>query len=678
MANRFTQITPSQFNPLSLQEIMMVPMAKQKQHEAQQEAIASLDPLDVARLTQDDAAVSAETKRLRDATTALEDELLNQGVSSALTQRFLNLKRDRNRFMSNEGIGGKAQTAYKAYQQNVKDIVSSSMPEAWKQNAIQYAKKRYQGYESGYSPYSGPEDTDINQVAIDYATKMKPVVMKNVTEDLKGMGYEYNEGTNRWIKDGVRLERLPAELIKKHITPLLTNNQDVMSYLTEGYRLGAIKDPQEVLAKAITGAANLLQVNNVEYDQQFKFGQKEDTGSGDGEETPPTVGESFFTRTIPVTSDLFDMSLDENYDTADKLALAGSTSFSASGNFSQKAFEAALANKSPEERAKVEFKNEGLNRVSEYMFNKKAGALTAEEYNQVKDYNENIAKKYGGMNINTTIIDPTTTSLGIGLAEGTIAKDKNAFTDYVDKRKHNARFLDQNGKVYNKWSDVAKAFGIDPKSKVDNVDGIVSWDNTLSQLIPEESKDYADDFISPIAIKLYDEKGEEVNLYMSRPEGDKTYGKGLRRANKELQNSVVPMQMTPTIPVEVTLYDNVQGKAAKTKMSFYPKPLLQKEILNTVENIAGIDISGLQGATIDEKLVQVAKNPGLLNLPEAEAEQVKETIEKYISIGDNEGLYGFYQMVNGSPRFNKDIKQYISQEEYQTNVYNAYNVGLKK
>ena len=32
-SNRYSQITPSQFNPLSLEEVMMVPMMKRQQHD---------------------------------------------------------------------------------------------------------------------------------------------------------------------------------------------------------------------------------------------------------------------------------------------------------------------------------------------------------------------------------------------------------------------------------------------------------------------------------------------------------------------------------------------------------------------------------------------------------------------------------------------------------------------
>ena len=52
--NRYTSITPSQFSPLSLEEIMLVPSMKRKQHDdilAKQEILrgelAKVNPLDV-------------------------------------------------------------------------------------------------------------------------------------------------------------------------------------------------------------------------------------------------------------------------------------------------------------------------------------------------------------------------------------------------------------------------------------------------------------------------------------------------------------------------------------------------------------------------------------------------------------------------------------------------------
>ena len=41
--NRYTQLTPSQFNPMSWEEIAAVPLAKRQQHDATSQAMADME-----------------------------------------------------------------------------------------------------------------------------------------------------------------------------------------------------------------------------------------------------------------------------------------------------------------------------------------------------------------------------------------------------------------------------------------------------------------------------------------------------------------------------------------------------------------------------------------------------------------------------------------------------------
>lgn len=94
--NRFSSLTPSRFNPLSLEEVMLVPSIKRKEHDsilAAQNAItdklATVDPLDVHAI---------EAMKLREdmnnKLTAQAEALTKEGVSPAMKNQFLALNRE--------------------------------------------------------------------------------------------------------------------------------------------------------------------------------------------------------------------------------------------------------------------------------------------------------------------------------------------------------------------------------------------------------------------------------------------------------------------------------------------------------------------------------------------------------------------------------------------------------
>lgn len=189
--NRYTNLTPANFNPLSLQEQMMIPLAKQKKHDALMADVAKSGVFDVNRLEVDDPLVSNRINELRGQFAGIEDELLEKGVSSGLTRRLLNLKRDRDNFLSNTGIGGKAEAAYKAYQQNVKNIRSNrNIKPQDADKFINYAYKRYT--DSGgvdadavYNSYNGAASVAVGDKSREIASRMKP---QDVTRILRQNG----------------------------------------------------------------------------------------------------------------------------------------------------------------------------------------------------------------------------------------------------------------------------------------------------------------------------------------------------------------------------------------------------------------------------------------------------------------------------------------------------------
>lgn len=251
--NRYTNLTPSDFNPLSLQEQMMVPLAKQKKHDAMLEQIVKSGAFDVNRLKVDDELVNQNITSLKDRLANIENDLLERGVSSGLSKKLLQLKRDRDMFLSNEGIGGKAQNAYDAYNQNVKDIRGNRYIKPQDADKfIAYGLKRYndsKGVAAGqtYNPYSGAASVEVNGRARQMASQMKT---KDVTKILREQGIIRTT------------EELSQQDIEQAVLYNLMADNDVMAYVN-ALSDSTGEDHMSLLRNAARGSGLIFKQNNV-------------------------------------------------------------------------------------------------------------------------------------------------------------------------------------------------------------------------------------------------------------------------------------------------------------------------------------------------------------------------------------------------------------------------------
>lgn len=113
-SNRYSQITPSQFNPLSLEEVMMVPMMKRQQHdtlnskiESQIAELAKVKPTD-----RDFIEAQKEKQRLNDMMMSQAERLAKEGVNPNSTSDFLKFNRDFQESISPTGKIGMFNDAY--------------------------------------------------------------------------------------------------------------------------------------------------------------------------------------------------------------------------------------------------------------------------------------------------------------------------------------------------------------------------------------------------------------------------------------------------------------------------------------------------------------------------------------------------------------------------------------
>lgn len=109
---------------------MMVPMAKQKQHDELQAAADEYQSLTSKRLSQDNDAVTAKLDELRGRADEISTGLLEGGVNSDLINKFRKLKRDKDKEFSQEGLVGNAAMNYDTATKFVNDLATEKERQA--------------------------------------------------------------------------------------------------------------------------------------------------------------------------------------------------------------------------------------------------------------------------------------------------------------------------------------------------------------------------------------------------------------------------------------------------------------------------------------------------------------------------------------------------------------------
>jgi len=148
MVNRFTNITPSSFTPLTLQEIMAVPLAKQKQHDELLAGADEFTALKSQRLSQDADAVDARLGELRGRADDISSSLLEGGVSRDLMGQLRRLKREKEVEFGQEGLVGSAAANFASATKFVNDLATKKEQQAgWSPaRAKAWAQKQVAGF----------------------------------------------------------------------------------------------------------------------------------------------------------------------------------------------------------------------------------------------------------------------------------------------------------------------------------------------------------------------------------------------------------------------------------------------------------------------------------------------------------------------------------------------------
>ncbi len=151
--NRFTNITQATYTPLSLQEIMAVPLAKQAQHD-QLQAEIDAEGVYTANVSQSDkerigSQVDSLNSRIDDLSTGLSED----GISSDFKSKFRKLKADKTKAYSAEGDIGFAQADYANQAKYISDMkTNKDMQAGWSaQQAQGFAAQQVADYGSSFN-----------------------------------------------------------------------------------------------------------------------------------------------------------------------------------------------------------------------------------------------------------------------------------------------------------------------------------------------------------------------------------------------------------------------------------------------------------------------------------------------------------------------------------------------
>ena len=162
MAGRTSDIQTSSFKPLDLNEIMMVPLAKQKMEDEILMGADKFGALTSDVLGADSEAATGTINSFKDRASALSDEVISGGVSRSQFNKLRALRGETNAEMSS-GFVGKAMANKKAAAQYIQALATKKERQAgWSpKQAQQWAQAQVSGDESrGIAGFQGTQNDD--------------------------------------------------------------------------------------------------------------------------------------------------------------------------------------------------------------------------------------------------------------------------------------------------------------------------------------------------------------------------------------------------------------------------------------------------------------------------------------------------------------------------------------
>lgn len=199
--NRFTRIQPGNYNPMSLQELMLVPQYKRQQHDKLLEASAGMDTglAQVDPLSIHNESARAEQERL---SKALEDQvnLLNsEGFNPSSKSAFINLNKDYQRTISPTGTLGRINQAKQVLNENKQSYLNDAIKQGYSPEA---ALANWSNFENQYIQ-KFQEDGEITNIGQIMAPKYFDYIeeAKDIFKDVGVTSEEIESGGGRIVKN---------------------------------------------------------------------------------------------------------------------------------------------------------------------------------------------------------------------------------------------------------------------------------------------------------------------------------------------------------------------------------------------------------------------------------------------------------------------------------------------
>jgi len=172
--NRYSKPTPAQYNPMGLEELMMVPMQKRRQHDQLNQniattrtALAQADYMDMH-----DEEVSKTKQKLEKELARQVDQVSSGGINDTLRTDFMNLNADYQGAVGPKGIIGKASAAKLALDTEKNTYMQNSTALGYSPDDM---AKNWEEFQQNYEQNSA-ETGKITNIGSLYSPNYKNVV----------------------------------------------------------------------------------------------------------------------------------------------------------------------------------------------------------------------------------------------------------------------------------------------------------------------------------------------------------------------------------------------------------------------------------------------------------------------------------------------------------------------
>jgi len=587
--NRYTEVTPSQFNPLSLQEIMLAPTMKRRQHdqatadmEAIRQGLLKVDPLDV-HMTEANQLRNDMTSKLD----AQAKQLASQGINSNSQADFISLNRQYQDLVAPTGRIGQINAAKpvylaerKAYLENAEknDIPQSAALANWEQ----YARGRYTGYDENrniktINPYGAPSKQNLQDDIKYYNT-----ILGDTETGAAASGYRVVQRPDGSI---VFQDRKGQHTTKTNIPQLDDALKGINAkWLTpggEGYTWAQHSrlNPNNIIdqiGSAFNAMRQTSDVNTTGWSNQFIKADKPDKDDKTG--NIPAVTE-------PVAN--YELSNNKTISDIERIGITPQISSVTKGSAARfggpndkpltttKAFTVNDLPKDDQIRYRDTFN--GL---------KEAGIIPSNISENSKEAGQavsNYMKQHQNLAFSNKIILPDAIENDIQAAYMIEGKDANKRNENVEQQVRGGRI-----KLFDKSTGKEVDYSEIKKPKFSYV-GYVSADNLIKPL----EKGNKATSVLPHVIQITDEDGKTIEVYGSRDANEMK--KPQFKASKNIKESTMRAKQSPGLPVTYSDLDLKNKGFKNVKILYDPKTDLYKGIFTTNEKTPRVKEFGNDG-----------------------------------------------------------------------------------